>query len=276
MTLAINDFSQSAGPSPTDSPEGRVRVVNLLPHGLMVSRRRSGHLRRILAGAMVLFVSLGCICLAVLFYTAPRGGDPTRQLEALEAESAQLSASLVSVHAQNKTLALRLESRRSLAEQPDPSLLLSLLATCADKDISLRQLRLLSTGIDPLRQSGMDMPTRRVPTQALTQVIGQEREPRHITLSLRGVSSSDSRVSRLTSRLQALNLFNGIELKRTGREPGSNSSEVAISFEIECYLCETAEQAPAGTSPRVTNRGAANIETNGSPKVPARENGGGQ
>lgn len=221
---------------------------NLLPAEIVAHRARRRRLRFWLVAFSLYALALAAACALTNFATRPVGPSTGDALNALSAQHAQTADALAKVETQFRALNARLESRRALTEQPDPSVLLALVARCLDDDTQLRHLQFRTTGVDPARAR-----TLSADSPALTVPPGTEREPRHILLTLTGVSGGEAGVTRLTTRLRELNLFDTVDLKRTGRDTASAGRDAKgremIAFEIALTLSDRPPTAPSTPAP---------------------------
>lgn len=213
-------------PSSTPSrPRGR---LNLAP----TAYRQRLHLQRRCRGwltALALYTAVASIGAGV--YWGLRAADPggvAGELAALKVRNDDTRAALQRLATQIARLRLAVDTRQTLVDQPDFSILLAFLADAVDRDTVLRQLSLRGTGIDPLRPVG--------PSSATPRASGAEREPKHFVLSLRGASRSESGLARLSAQLRESGLFDRVELRRTGRDGASGDD--AVAFELDCVLLD--------------------------------------
>lgn len=160
----------------------------------------------------------------------PNHRDAGAELAALRSRNQETRVATERVAVQIASVRSSLDYRRSMAQQPDFSVLLQLISDAVDRDTVLRQLSLKGSGVDILRAS---------PPQP-----GTEREPKHFLLTLRGSSRGESGVSRLSARLREAGVFDHVELRRTGRDAGSDGESVA--FEIDCLLSDTPSATSSG------------------------------
>lgn len=227
--------------------------VNLLPPAVAYHRARRARLRVLTlvgAGYVGLLVAASAVGLLV---TAPSDDSPASELARLERGSAELSEAASRVTAKLRVARARLEARRTLAEQPDFSLLLGLLGSCMDGEAVVRQMQLRSVGVDASRPDAVEARPGAGASHA-TPPVGAEREPKYFTLLLRGSAVAESAMTRFTKRVEALSLFDAVEIKRTGRETAAGST--AISFELECRFTTTAPQV----QPRQVTAGLGSTE----------------
>lgn len=244
---------------------------NLLPPEFLAAKHKRRRLRSLAISSALYLVSLGAACAVVRVATAPAGESDMTELARLQSQHASTAESLDRVELQLRALRTRLDARKSLASQPDFSLLLELLGTCVDAEIAVRQFQLRATGVDPTR-STVDLPRASSNGSGASAVAvqGAEREPRHFTLTLRGAAASEGAISRFTQRLRSAGVFDAVNLKRTGRLAagteslsGGTARASDISYEIECLIIEPtiAPDAPGrpGKTPVATGSSPANL-----------------
>ena len=113
--------------------------------------------------------------------------------------------------------------RRTIAEElrnrPDWSILLSLLGGEVRNDVMLRELQLSA-----IAKASRDTRPREL------QILG----PDEYQLTIKGIGLSQQSVSQFTLRLQRLELFDDVQMLRSGREPFGSGS--GIGFELQCRL----------------------------------------
>ena len=103
---------------------------------------------------------------------------------------------------------------RTIADQPDWSILLGAISAQVEDDLVLRELRLGSTTGNAARN-----------------VADPLTAPRRYQLSLRGVARSPVGVAKFVSRLEQMKFFDDVKLLRTSRE--TFLSGPAVGFEVE-------------------------------------------
>lgn len=204
--------------------------TNLIPREIRRKRLTGLRLRFWIraGGSYVAMVVLASA--AVLIVVGGRSTSALSELKDLNQQSTEFRTQLTKIEPQLKTLKQKLDSRKALADQPDPGQLLSLIAHCVDSEVVLRQLTVSGSGIDGSPDSsamGFN------PVKPVAIMPGFEREPRHFDITIRGVSKSEKGVSRLSERLKSLELFDEVELKKTGSDV---SGATAVSFEVSCFL----------------------------------------
>lgn len=198
------------------------RCPNLAPRPHLIARTlRQRRLFWIATGGIYTALLLAAAGTYWALY-APTHRDAGAELAALKSRNQDTRLAANRMAAQIATVRANLDYRRSMAHQPDFSVLLQLISDAVDRDTVIRQLSLKGSGVDILRAS---------PPQP-----GTEREPRHFLLTLRGSSRGESGVSRLSTRLREAGVFDHVELRRTGRDAGGDGESVA--FEIDCLLSD--------------------------------------
>lgn len=203
--------------------------VNLLPAAMIVRRRRRQRTRlwTVITSAYGVALLLTCAVLKVV--TAPGQASATTELESLDKRERASQIQLRAFEQQLRVVSAKLDTRRTMAVQPDWSQLLALLGTCTERDMTIRQLLLKGSGVDPERLS----------TGAGSANANTEREPRHFTLMLEGITRNEEGSLRLVTKLRDLGLFNSVEIKRKGQD--QTGATTANSFEIACVFSDSTQ-----------------------------------
>jgi len=131
------------------------------------------------------------------------------------------------IQSEYKNSQLNLRANLELKEDPDWSLMLSLLANTLGEQLVLRECR-----IETLTSPGNDKPGQ--PDQAAAETIDTIWPRRRFRLTIRGSGRSQADVSNLVLRLERMELFEEVKLVDTSLEPFLVGK--AISFRIECSL----------------------------------------
>jgi Tfp pilus assembly protein PilN len=217
--------------------------VNLIPapRQQMIARRR--RLRRWTVGVIAygVLLMIGCaVCAAAMSAESDETSQAlekaTRQIEELSHNSSKLRPQLTEVET-------RLSVARLVGDQPDWSLLLTLVGECLDEDIVLS-----ATKLEPAKNIAPAVPTTRA---AKT---GSKNEPlvhdEVLTLNLQGLARSPAAVTQFVLRLERLRLFHQVTLLSSARQAVGSSETTA--FRIECVLHRSGEpdssQAPANAT----------------------------
>ena len=191
--------------------------VNLIPAPRRQARRRRVLIRRCAigcAGYALLLAGVGAGALS-----AWGGGDPvaSEQLGRLDQEIQRNEHLLADARGELSARESELAAESQIADQPNWSVLFSLLASKAQDQIILRSLQL-----KPAPDSGENSP------------------PARLIVSAGGVSRSPLAAQQYVLRLEKTGLFNRVTLVETHRESFLTSD--AAAFQIECVL------SPAGNA----------------------------
>lgn len=196
--------------------------INLIPEPRRQARQRRARCRSWVA------IGLGYSALVVALCLWQRGlgtGVDVRvqadELTRHDAELIQIQASQSTLRPQLAEQGLVLAASRSIADQPDWSLLLTFLA---DEVLG-----------DQVVLSGCTLG----PTQAKAKAKAKELTDPSLTLTLTGYARTTPGVSRFVLRLERIGLFDRVMLTRTQREPYLDGQ--AIVFEIRCLMSRGGE-----------------------------------
>lgn len=194
--------------------------VNLVPAHRRIARRRARRVR------------LWCAVCAVytLALTGAFGGasaagrydanEAEHRLREAEADVEQRRRQIITLVAEAERARRTIEANRGVGDQPDWSVLLSLVATILGDDAALRRCALEPTGTERNRR-GQPRP---------------EQRPKGYTLRLVGLAQAQRTVSDIAIRLEQTGLFQKVELLESRRETLRGGD--AIVFTIECVLTE--------------------------------------
>jgi hypothetical protein len=214
--------------------------INLIP-----ARRTEARQRRLWRGRCVVTCA-GYVSLVATLIVAARAvldqGDAglPALLTTAATEMERTSASLATTRRELDATESLLRSSRAIAEQPDWSGLLGLLAVKAGDQVVLR-----TVAVRP----------RETPAAVAAKPaakVGAKPAPPDPTLvvSLSGSSRSQAAASEFALRLEATGLFNRVTLLDTSRETFAELP--LVSFRIECTLAE-----PTAATAAVDRRGLA-------------------
>ena len=204
--------------------------VNLIPAHRRAARRQRLRARAWVAGCVSYAVALVVLCLAVRTFSAMprqvRAGDA----EAAESRIHELNRSIARESKALAQLEASLAASRAVADRPNWSTLLAIVASKLDADTVLSRCR-----IDPIQALHA---SKEAPGKAASAKPGEKivSPPRQFQLELGGMSRSQRAVSELVLRLQETGLFEGVELVKTAREPFLTME--AIAFQVRCLLKE--------------------------------------
>jgi hypothetical protein len=234
-----------------------MKTINLIPAPRMQTRRRRVHRLRCAAGCVAYAGVLGvatAVCHAVL-----EKSDPQLQnrLTAVGLTIDQTSRSIASTRTELDAAQSTLRASRSIAEQPDWSALLALLASKSGDEIVLKGCAVRPR--EPERPAAAPDPKKPGPKAAPVP----PAEPVMI-VALSGLGKSQQAISRFALRLEETRLFGRVALLDTNREGGDRPD--AIGFRIECSLDDPGAGAPRPTD-AAPSRATANVR--GGPAAPS-------
>jgi hypothetical protein len=206
-----------------------VAAVNLLPLArveLLRQRRRT---------RIWILVVIGYSIVLAMFWSGYAASVPLRngaeevsvartRLEAIEAELARTRKTAVD-------LRTRVELASAVADHPDWSLLLGVIAGIRNDEIAIERLQLSSPGIVP-------PPKGRKPDTPV-------RGPWNLILA--GAAPSQRAASDFVARLEALGIFESISLRETRERTFTSDGGGVVDFTVACTL-ETTPRA-GGKSP---------------------------
>jgi Tfp pilus assembly protein PilN len=186
--------------------------INLIPAHRRAAQQRRRRLRVWIGATVGWTGALLAVCAGVRYGTSS-GIESTaaNELRAVQSHIDDVNGRLGSLKKQLAEMQSRQQTAVSITDQPDWSILLSLLAGVREEAV----LREVTLRPDPASRS--------------------------IMLSVRGFCRSQAEVSQFVLRLQQLGLFDEVKLLRTGREPVLNTA--AVTFDVSC---EIRDADPAG------------------------------
>jgi hypothetical protein len=236
-----------------------MKSVNLIPAARLSARRRRAHAKRCIAGCSLYAV------LAMAAELACRGiwgqadaSLPVRLADAqavVERSARDLAATRADMDAAQSTL----RASRSIAEQPDWSVLMNLLALKEGDEIVLRQC-LVQPGA-PAAASRQDAADKQRESERVREAAARGSKPAarrgqvgqsdaaplepSMVLSISGLGRSQPAVSQFVLRLESMHLFARVTLLDTNRETFLGGE--ALGFRIDCSLDDPAAGAVAST-----------------------------
>jgi hypothetical protein len=236
-----------------------MKTINLIPAPRLQARHRRLQLLRCAAGCVAYAGALGVatvICQAVLEKSDPQVQN---RLTAVGLTIDHTTRSIASTRSELDAAMSTLRASRSIAEQPDWSGLLAILASKAGDDIVLKGC--LVRPREPERPAAAPDPKKPGPKPAPAP----PSEPVMI-VALSGLGKSQQAISRFALRLEETRLFGRVMLLDTNRETGDRAD--AIGFRIECSL-----EDPGVGAPRPADGGpsrVAAVPAGGSPAPSAK------
>lgn len=233
-----------------------MKSVNLIPAARLNARRRRAHVRRCIAGCSgyaALALAAGLTCHGV--WGRADESLPVRLADAqavVERSAHDLAATTADLDAAQSTL----RASRSIAEQPDWSLLMKLLAIKEGDEIVLRECLVQPANPGAARQEAADKQreSERVREAAArgSKPAARRGQPApgdagpvepSMVLSISGLGQSQPAVSQFVLRLEAMHLFSRVTLLDTNRETFLGGE--ALAFRIDCSLDDPAPGATA-------------------------------
>jgi len=175
-------------------------------------------------GVLGYAILLAATCAAVTGVWGVDGKAVTAQLSSARSANQKASAALVSGARRLSQAQSTRSTVEALSDQPDWSLLLTLLGQELDEDLVLREVRL--------------RPAERPKTAPA--LIAAAAAGERFRLELRGLGRTQEAVSRFVSRLEGKKLFSEVSLLRRAREPFL--ADTAVSFDLECVLGDAKER----------------------------------
>lgn len=253
--------------------------VNLIPRSRRLARRRRTHLRRCAAGCAAYALALGAACAAGWGAWDERDPALRTRLTEVTGQIDRIESRIATARAETATARAELFAARTVAEQPDWSLLMRLLADRTGEDVVLRGLKLRPSagpgeGTPSSPTAARPTPTVPAPPRAAAPAVAARPAaggPPTLLLDVNGLARSQLAVSQFVLRLEQMGLFGRVTLRDTGREPYLSGE--AVAFKIECSLEEADFNAPppgAAVAPTATASGRVSSPARGSTRPPAR------
>ena len=203
--------------------------INLIPTRCLSRARVRLHMRTALSMLTVWGILTGSIATFCWFAYQGAAGDPVAsRLEKIQQQITQTQDKTQRVKLELAEVRSRWEANRSVSEQPDWGVLLSLLSDKKDKAITLTAVRLhpITETITPPKKTG------RAVTTPEKVMVGYR-------VSLDGLASSQDLVSRYLIELERTGVMTNVVLIESRLEKINGAS--ATAFHIECELRPTEE-----------------------------------
>lgn len=209
--------------------------LNLIPFRRLEGRRRRSLRRRWFICCAGYSMLVACAAAAALALDSRSGSDVQSRLATAGAEVDRASAEVSQVRTKLEQTSSILRSSRAIAEQPDWSSLLALIAAKAGDNVTLK-----GCSVRPRQPAP--------PPAARTGPAAKPAPPPDPTLlvNVLGLASSQAAVSQFALRLESTRLFDRVTLLDTSREPFAGVQ--LVSFRIECTLAEPGRDG-AGNGP---------------------------
>jgi len=210
-----------------------VNGVNLIPKARLAARGRRMRLHTWGAAAGL------CAAALVAAYGVLRaswGGDSgplIGEIQRLTRDLDTMKRRVKSVEAETKTAKAKAQAARSMSEQPDWGLLLSLIANRLGPDAALDACHL-----EPVKVPGAPpAQVKDAKAAAKPGTPGGPARPERYTLLLTGVARSQDTASRVALDLKETGLFEDVAVE-TRRTPFMGGE--AVTFRIECGITDSA------------------------------------
>ncbi|WP_241180012.1 PilN domain-containing protein [Humisphaera borealis] len=223
-----------------------MQALNLIPFHRLESRRRRSLRRGWVVGCACYGALVAAAGAAALAIDTHSGSDLQARLQTAGTEVDRASAEVAGFRTELDRVQSLLRSSRAIAEQPDWSSLLALMATKAGQDVTLKGCS--------VRPRQVPSPTAGVPKPA-SPSSPKSVKPAAIDptllVNVAGLGASQAAVSQFALRLEGTGLFGRVTLLDTTREPFADKQ--LVSFRIECTLAEPGKPAAARPTDSTAN-----------------------
>lgn len=220
-----------------------MKPINLIPAARRDAKRNRKHRNACVAACCAYAVLLAAAVGGVHLFLAGETGEPlSARLASAESQIERYQQQSTAARAELAAARATIEANRTVAEQPDWSILLALLAKTTGEDVVLR-----SVLVAPPANAPTPAPANGKP--------GVPPAQPEVVLELSGVGQSQLAVSQHVLRLEQTGLFSKVTLMDTGREAYVNSH--VIGFRLQCHFGEPRQlvAAPLTTAVTTTNDG---------------------
>jgi hypothetical protein len=210
-----------------------MKSVNLIPAPRRDAKRRRKH-RKICAAACGAYALLlaGALGAAHIAWSGV-GASLDEQLGKLDTSIERAERQASDARTELATARATIEANRTVAEQPDWSVLLALLATTTGDDVVLRGVSITQ----PATTAASGAAAAKSPAPNSTP---------EVLLELNGIGRSQLAVQQHVLRLEQTGLFSKVALMDTGREPYLEAD--AIAFRLQCAFGEPKQPKPTALS----------------------------
>jgi len=217
--------------------------VNLIPAERRDARLRLLRQRRWVLICTVYTCLLVALCVAARAYLGGSNAAIAAELAQTRQEIDQLQKGITDLKPRLTNAERQLQTVRIVANQPDWSLLLALLANNVKDDTVLRECKLTPIEPPPPPQPKKEAPKPGQPAGAApapppAPPLLYER----FNLELSGMGRTQNAVSQLVLRLQETGLFSEVKLVKSNREPFGEDQ--AVAFQIWAGLAEQRKDKP--------------------------------
>ena len=209
-----------------------MKSINLIPAARRDAKRRRKHRNACVTACCAYgVVLLGALGLVHVVSTGGRGEPVAAGLAKAEADIERYQQQSTAARSELAAAKATIEANRTVAEQPDWSILLALLAKATGEDVVLRSVLVAPPTNAPMSAA------------AAPGKPGAPPPAPEVVLELTGVGQSQLAVSQHVLRLEQTGLFSKVTLLDTNREAYVNSN--VIGFRLQCYFGEPARQPQA-------------------------------
>ena len=220
-----------------------MKPINLIPATRRDAKRRRKQRNACVAACCAYGVLLAtAVGVARVFFAGEAGEPLPARLASVDAQIERYQQQSTAARGELAAARATIEANRTVAEQPDWSILLALLAKTTGEDVVLR-----SVLVAPPPNAPSPAPVNGKP--------GSAPAAPEVVLELTGVGQSQLAVSQHVLRLEQTGLFSKVTLLDTGREAYVNSN--VIAFRLQCHFGEPRQLVAAqpGISLTTTNDG---------------------
>jgi hypothetical protein len=200
-----------------------MKSVNLIPTPRRDAKRRRRH-RNVCAAACGAYGLLLAAAVGVAHFVGPGSGESlAERLAAADTDIHRFERQVTESRAELNAARATVEANRTVAEQPDWSVLLGLLGSVKGEDIVLRSVSVGPAPVPPPPPAERGKPA---PPPAVPDTL----------LEVMGVGQTQLAVSQHVLRLEQTGLFSRVALLDTNREAFVNGN--AIAFRLHCVFGE--------------------------------------
>jgi len=198
-----------------------MKTINLIPAPRREAKRRRTH-RNVCAAACGSYALLLAAALGVahVMWSGAGAESVEVRLAAVQKDTDRLTRETATARAELAAARSTIEANRTVAEQPDWSILLGLLARLTGDDVVLRSIAVAPS------LAGQNPTT------------GKAAAPREVVLEVAGVGRTPLSVSRHVLKLEGTGLFAKVVLLDHNREAYLNDN--AIAFRVQCTFGDPA------------------------------------
>jgi hypothetical protein len=207
-----------------------MKTVNLIPAPRRDAKRRRAHRNVCAAACGAYALLLGCAVGLTHLLWAGGGESVQARVAAVDKDIARLERDSAAARAELSVARATIEANRTVAEQPDWSVLLALLAQTTGDDVVLRSISVAP----PLQAAAAPSPASSAGAGAAKPAAPE------VVLEVAGIGRTPLSVSRHVLKLEETGLFAKVVLLDHNREPYLNDN--AIAFRVRCTFGDPAPQ----------------------------------